>query len=288
MSSTVRVVPTLAEYLRGRRGVIHPENAGVPSARARRVPGLRREELAELASISPEYYQRLEQGRDQHPTDPVLQALARTLGVGATGLNYMRRLARPDAAASSVDVRSAVGRVLPLLGTSAFPAFVADPNLDIVATNAIALELDDGTLAAGRNVALELYLDRRGAPQRWESLAASVAGWLRMSARDDDPRAVEVVDTLMADARFRQAWQRYDLGPYSVGTIQHRVGPLGPVPFDFTVLEIPGAPGHLLFNYQATPGTWSAAALTWARAAAPDGTSMVTSRGGQAPALLPP
>lgn len=269
MSGPVRVVPTLAEYLRARRGVVHVDDVALPHGRPRRVRGLRREEVAELACISPEYYQRLEQGRDRHPTDQVLVALARALGVGEAGLDYMRRLTA-DISAPTVDERWVVRLVQPLLDTwTTIPAYVTDPNLDILAANPLAAELSDGIFTPGRNVALDLYLDhRRRSQARWGALAATVAGWLRMTAREDDPRATELCGTLLADGHFREVWERHDVGPISGGSVEHHLGPLGALPFELNVLEISGAPDHLLFSYHAAEGTQSAAALAWARARA--------------------
>jgi transcriptional regulator with XRE-family HTH domain len=246
------------------------------------VRGLRREEVAELACISPEYYQRLEQGRDRHPTDQVLVALARALGVGEAGLRYMRRLTA-DTSAPTVDARWVVQLVQPLLDTwTTIPAYVTDPNLDILAANPLAAELSDGIFTPGRNVALDLYLDpRRRSQDQWGTLAATVAGWLRMTARDDDPRASELCGTLLTDRHFREVWERHDVGPISGGSVRHHVGPLGSLPFELNVLEISGAPGHLLFSYHAAEQTQSAAALAWARARAAlaDARPRVSSRG---------
>ncbi|GAA4727788.1 helix-turn-helix transcriptional regulator [Isoptericola chiayiensis] len=283
MNSASRVVPTLAEYLRARRVTVRIEDTALLHGRPRRVQGLRREEVAELACISPEYYQRLEQGRDRHPTDQVLVALSRALGVGEVGLTYMRRLASAIVE-PAVDAPSTVWLLRPLLDTwSDSPAYVTDANLDILAANALAGELSDGVFVPGRNVALEFYLDplRRSQP-RWDALATMLAGWLRMTARDDEPRSVEVRETLLTDAHFRDVWERHDVSQMTGASALHRVGTLGPLPFEFTVLEISGAPGHLLFTYQAAAGSPSAAALRWARARTASGTSTtpwVSSRG---------
>ncbi|WP_336723661.1 helix-turn-helix domain-containing protein [Cellulosimicrobium cellulans] len=266
MNVPVRVVPTLAEYLRARRSAVHAADAGLPYGRPRRVRGLRREEVADLACISPEYYQRLEQDRDHHPSDQVLVALARALGVGEAGLGYMRRLVS-GVSPSTVDTATAVQLVRPVLDAfSTTPAYVTNANLDIQAVNPLAAQLSDGVFAPGRNLALDFYHDaRRRSQPRWAALASMVAAWLRLTARDDDPRAAELCRTLLLDPHFRVVWERHDVGPMSGGTVQHHVGPLGPLPFEFTVLEISGAPAHLLFSYHAAQGTRSAAALAWAR-----------------------
>jgi transcriptional regulator with XRE-family HTH domain len=85
----------LGEYLRVRRERLRPEDVGLPGGSRRRVPGLRREEVALLAGISVEYYLRLEQGRDQHPSDQVVSSLARALQLDADAESYLKKLAEP-------------------------------------------------------------------------------------------------------------------------------------------------------------------------------------------------
>src|ERR1700685_2123536 len=82
----------LGDYLRARRELVTPEQAGVPVLSARRVPGLRREEVAMLAGISADYYLRLEQGRDRNPSAQVLESLARVFGLDATATQYLLTL----------------------------------------------------------------------------------------------------------------------------------------------------------------------------------------------------
>ncbi|WP_435211357.1 helix-turn-helix domain-containing protein [Streptomyces sp. bgisy034] len=86
---------TLGDFLRARREQLSPQQAGLPAGRRRRVPGLRREEVAHLAGISPEYYLRLEQGRNQHPSDQILESLAAALQLDDDAVAYLHRLAHP-------------------------------------------------------------------------------------------------------------------------------------------------------------------------------------------------
>src|SRR3982074_1004021 len=83
----------IGEYLRARRELVRPEEVGVPDLASRRVPGLRREEVALLAGVSADYYVRLEQGRDQHPSERVLGALARALQLDEDATAHLLRLA---------------------------------------------------------------------------------------------------------------------------------------------------------------------------------------------------
>jgi len=84
----------LGDYLRARRALLKPEDVGLKSMNVRRVEGLRRDEVAQLAGISQEYYLRLEQGRDRQPSTQVIEALGRALRLDGAGLEYLRRLAR--------------------------------------------------------------------------------------------------------------------------------------------------------------------------------------------------
>src|SRR3954468_9697141 len=88
----------LGEYLRARRELLRPEDVGLPERGRRRVPGLRREELAALAGISSDYYLRLEQGRDQHPSPQIIEAVDRAPRLGAEATRHLHGLAQPEAA----------------------------------------------------------------------------------------------------------------------------------------------------------------------------------------------
>ncbi len=90
---------TLGDFLRARREQLTPGRAGLPGGERRRVPGLRREEVALLAGVSVEYYLRLEQGRDQHPSDQILDSLAAALQLGEDEAAYLHRLTHPAPAA---------------------------------------------------------------------------------------------------------------------------------------------------------------------------------------------
>src|ERR1700735_1591918 len=133
---------TLGEYLRARRELVHPADAGLPVAGVRRTPGLRREEVATLAGISADYYLRLEQGRDRNPSPQVLDALAGVLGLDPTAREYLLGLAaaRPSA------VRRPRREVVPagirqLLDVIGLPAFVESRIFDVLAANRLPTAL---------------------------------------------------------------------------------------------------------------------------------------------------
>jgi transcriptional regulator with XRE-family HTH domain len=127
----------LGEFLRARRALVRPEDVGLQPAGRRRVPGLRREELATLAGISSDYYLRLEQGRDQHPSPQVIDAVARALQLDANATAHLHVLAQPD----GVLRRSGLAERVPasieqLIASWPYtPAFVQDRHMDILAAN---------------------------------------------------------------------------------------------------------------------------------------------------------
>jgi transcriptional regulator with XRE-family HTH domain len=132
------------EYLRQRRAELRPADVGLPSTPFRRVQGLRREEVAQLAGVSTDYYTRLEQGRDLSPSDAVLDAIARALELDEVGRAHLQHLARP--ARPDRRLRTAVQRVRPAVRSmldawTEQPAFVLGRRGDVLATNALARAL---------------------------------------------------------------------------------------------------------------------------------------------------
>src|SRR5882724_2714161 len=103
MADPSTIAGSLGDYLRARRALVSPADAGLPPTGRRRVPGLRREEVAELAALSTDYYIRLEQGRADRPSDEVLDALGRALRLGPAERAHLRNLARPRASTARKD-----------------------------------------------------------------------------------------------------------------------------------------------------------------------------------------
>jgi transcriptional regulator with XRE-family HTH domain len=138
---------TLGEYLRARRELVDPAAVGLRVAGVRRTPGLRREEVATLAGVSADYYLRLEQGRDRHPSPPVLEALARVFGLDPTATSYLLSLAgatqapsaRPRSRPSRQETVPAAIRQL--IAVVNLPAFVESRMFDVLAANPRATAL---------------------------------------------------------------------------------------------------------------------------------------------------
>ncbi|NQX17297.1 helix-turn-helix domain-containing protein [Rathayibacter sp. VKM Ac-2857] len=240
----------LGEYLQARRALVAPERVGLPSGTRRRVPGLRREEVALLAGISADYYVRLERGRDDNPSAQVLEALARVLQLDDVETAWLRDLATPTPRVRRARPAERVpDRLHHLLAALDVPAFVEGRYFDVLASNRAAVSLSP-RLGPGHNRLRSLLLDpeERRFHRDWEEAVESFVGVARQTLGHDasDPRAVELVGELsLASARFRTLWARHDVRVLTGGTatIDHpRVGPLDlhreKLPVDGLVLVI--------------------------------------------------
>jgi transcriptional regulator with XRE-family HTH domain len=192
----------IGQFLRARREQVQPEDVGIESYGRRRVPGLRREELAMLAGVSVDYYVRLEQGRERHPSEQVLEALARALRLDDTAARHLQELARPPArrrrpSARPQRVRPGVKRLMD--GWTHTPAFVMGRCMDVLAANSLAEALH-GRPLEGTNVMRSIFLDSgaRDFYADWEEVARDTVATLRALAGADldDPRLTELVGEL--------------------------------------------------------------------------------------------
>ncbi|MFC7384921.1 helix-turn-helix transcriptional regulator [Sphaerisporangium rhizosphaerae] len=257
----------LGEYLRARRELVRPEDVGLVPGGRRRVPGLRREELALLSGISSDYYLRLEQGRDQCPSAQVVDALASALRLDADGAAYLHELARPrKRRAPRTPPERVPAGVAMLLGSLTMPAFVQGRYMDVLAANPIAQALSPN-FRPGVNVLRALFLDPsdRELHQDWERATKAVVAGLRASAGPDaagDPRLESLVGELsLRSERFRKLWARHDVERRAGGT-SHMLHPLvGTLHLRREKLALNGVDGQLLVVYHAEPGSESAQAL---------------------------
>ena len=241
----------VGEFLRARRDALQPEDVGLRREPGRRVPGLRREEVAQLADISPEYYLRLERGRDHQPSEQVLAALSRALLLDAGASDYLHRLAHPFRRRSAVpgprrapdeDLDAVVGAVR---GT---PAIVADANKDVVASNELARSMAAGRLDPGRNLVLDVFEPRvKVCLPDWEALARRMVAALRLSADPRDARLQQVVGRLsVRDEDFRRWWVAHEVLAPTSGTLPMTVDGVGVVRMHWRDLIVPGRDGHVL------------------------------------------
>ncbi|MBB4932754.1 transcriptional regulator with XRE-family HTH domain [Lipingzhangella halophila] len=260
----------IGEFLRAKRDQTRPEDAGLTITSHRRVPGLRRDEVALLAGISTEYYTRLEQGRDRHPSAQVLDAVARALTLDAGATAHLHTLADP-APRQRRRARSRSERVRPglaqLINTwHDTPAYIEGRYLDILAANPIAIALSP-VFAPGSNVLRSVLLDpdAREAFPDWEGAVAGLVALLRSTtgADLDTPRLTELVGELsLKSDLFRRLWARHDVrphpghGPYRIDHPQ-----VGDLRMEFDKFAVTGAEEQQLVIYHAEPGTESAEKL---------------------------
>ena len=213
----------LGEYLRARRALVTPEQAGIPAGANRRVAGLRREEVAMLAGISADYYMRLERGRDKNPSAQVLAALARVLRLDDVEHRYLLDLAAPTRRTPRRRrVERVPARLHHLLATIVVPAFIEGRAYDVLASNPLARALSP-RLRPGENRLRSLMLDpeEREFHADWAAATAEFVGSFRRSVGEDadDARVVELVGELsLASARFRTLWARHDVRRLEGGT----------------------------------------------------------------------
>lgn len=255
----------LGDYLRARRGLIAPEAVGIPSEPGRRVTGLRRSEVAALAGVSENYYLRLEQGRDQRPSEQVLGALARALQLDAFATEYLFRIAYSELSAEDVPSPPDESLLELLTHWRHNAAFVTDGNHDIVASNDLAGKVGRGFLDVGQNNVVA-YFSRHTQEVAidWEESAVHLVAALRFHSDPLSPRLRQIVDELSATSPlFASLWPRHDAWPLADGVARHAVEGFGLVDLHYQNLAIPGRPGHVLTTIFAEPNTPGVAVLAY-------------------------
>lgn len=267
----------LGEFLRTRRARIQPEDVGLRSYGARRVPGLRREELAHLAGVSPTYYTRLEQSATHNASDGVIDSLARALELTDDEREHLRRLARPQTSKRSTRrPRPEVPRlsVRSLVASLTQPAVVLDHCNEVLAWNPIGhrllgywLPFDQPEQLMDRpNLARMFFLDpeSRDLYVDWCQVARDMTAWLRYSSgqHPDDPRLTALVGELaQRNDEFAGLWSRHlvrDCG-YGIKRLHHPV--VGGLDLDCEVMPIADSNSRLAI-YHAPEGSAAADALT--------------------------
>ncbi|MDO0938170.1 helix-turn-helix transcriptional regulator [Streptomyces sp. DG2A-72] len=260
----------LKEFLRSRRARLRPEDVGLPTYGRRRVPGLRREELAQLAGVSYAYYARLEQGYGDTMSAEVLDAVARVLRLNEEERDHLIRLAQPERQSTT---QAGPQRLRPsvqhLLDTIGVPAYVVSRRLDILGWNRLAAAVfgDWGLLPPEeRNVARLAFSpearDRFADPER---VALRAVGALRMNAGKspaDSYLSSLIQELSQKSEEFRQLWARHEV---SCGTIGETVRIRHPLAGEFDLVQepmaLPGGTPMRLATYHAEPGSRSEEAL---------------------------
>ncbi|MFF9458575.1 helix-turn-helix transcriptional regulator [Streptomyces flaveolus] len=259
----------LGRFLRARRERVRPEEVGLPVTGRRRVPGLRREELALLAGISAEYYLRLEQGRDRNPSATVLDALARVLLLDDEATAYLHALAGPGPRRRPRRPRpESVPPGIHQLMTgawSATPIVVLNRYMDVLAANPLAEALSP-VYTVGTNTIGAAFLDeglRALYANREEMTVRAVAGLRALIGPETgDPRVVRLVHELSTRSEeFRRLWARHDVSPGGHGASRLNHPVVGTLDLSYDRLTVPGTDGQLLVVHHAPPGSESAGKL---------------------------
>ncbi|MET9901607.1 helix-turn-helix transcriptional regulator [Streptomyces sp. NPDC006446] len=266
----------IREFLRTRRARITPEEAGLtPHPGPRRVPGLRREEVAQLAGVSVDYYVRLERGRTQGVSRTVLEAVARALRLDDAERSHLFDLAQPTDARprrkrllSPQRVHPTLYRALDSIGS---PAMVQGRRTDVLAINRLAAVLYTDFQArphAERNFARYLFLDEDARTlygDHWDKAAAETVASLHLYAGSHrgDPQLTELIGELsLHDKDFRSLWADHDVLAHATGT-KHLHHPLvGDLTLDYVTLNVAGAPDQALIILTPEPASPSAEALS--------------------------
>jgi transcriptional regulator with XRE-family HTH domain len=261
----------LGEFLRARRELVTPEEAGlVARVPGRRVPGLRREEVATLAGISVEYLTRLERGKDRSPSHQVLNALAAVLRLDGEAVRYLHSLVWPvgkPPGLTDTD-RPVPGLARALSRFNDEIAYILDPYFNIVACSRIA-EAFLG--AAGRGNQLEyvfLHSAARSVYPDWDDVATEAVAALRSMARgrEDDAKLHALLGRLSAGSDpFRRLWARHDVHGNSSGTKRIISPRFGPITVNWDALTTAYPTAQTLVLYTADLDSESARTLDQVR-----------------------
>ncbi|MCP2030214.1 transcriptional regulator with XRE-family HTH domain [Okibacterium sp. HSC-33S16] len=258
----------LGLYLTAKRAQIRPVDVGLPSGDThRRVQGLRREEVAALSGVSAQYYLRLEQGTDDHPSAQVLEAIARALRLDPASTDHLYHLAHsalPEfGSQADGEIDESVRWLLESWTTT--PAIVHNRHLDVLASNSSARALS-AEFAEGTNLLITLLLSpaQREFYENWEGIAEGAIAFFRalVGPDTDDPRLQHIVDELSGTSElFRRVWARGDVRFASAGIHRIRHPAIGALELHHQNLVLTGGRRQSLFIYHAAPGSPSQRSL---------------------------
>jgi transcriptional regulator with XRE-family HTH domain len=258
----------LAEFLRSRRDRLKPAQAGVqPFPGARRVPGLRREEVAMLAGLSVDYYTRIEQGRQANISLEVLDGLARALRLDDVERAHLRDLAAPSRAADlSISQRADPGLLRVMTALGHVPVLLLGRRSAVLARNALLGAVLGRDLEPGESFVRFLFRDQlaRDRIVNWETFArAAVAGMRReVGCHPHDGRLhAEIKALRRSDPAIDRWWKDQQVGDYTSATKQIAHPDLGRLHFDIEHIIAPHDPDQHLIVYTTPPDSPTALLL---------------------------
>ena len=255
------------EFLISRRAHITPARAGLPDLGGdRRVPGLRREEVAQLAGVSVDYYIQLERGDLRGASPGVLDAIARALQLNDIQRDHLFDLAATPARAAPREPRTATVRdsVQRVLDNLAIPAVVYNPQQDLVASNLVGRALFSPHFeSAAPNSARFLFLDPRAERfyADWPRACRMTAAMLRREAGRDplnEDLTALIGELSTRSLRFRQDWAERDVHEHRTGRKTFCHPEVGEIDMTFDIFEMPGERGLSISTFSADGGTVSA------------------------------
>jgi transcriptional regulator with XRE-family HTH domain len=252
----------LGDYLRARRSQVDPQRVGLPGGGTRRVSGLRREELASLAGVSVDYYTRLEQGRERHPSTQVLDALARALQLGPDAQRYLHAIAAPAAHVGASRART------PVLSESLLrlvddwpmnPAVILDRRYNVISSNQLGEALFSNP-GHNQNIVELLFLEPFGRELfvNWDEVARSSVAALRSSAAymPDDAELKQLVGKLSIEStEFSDLWAQADVKEKTSGALVLQRPEVGVLELEYTTLQPNGSSDALMKVYRAEAGS---------------------------------
>jgi transcriptional regulator with XRE-family HTH domain len=273
MGTVSRQTPetSLRDFLRTRRSRITPEQAGLtPYPGVRRVPGLRREEVAQLAGVSVDYYVRLERGHGENVSSSVLEAVARALQLNNIERDHLFALAKhADGQPSPTASQHARPGLLRLLeNVTHVPALLLGRRLDVLATNRLAHAFyqDFHAPTSGSNMARYVFLNAtaRDLYVDWPETARDIVGMLHLDAsyRPEDPLRADLVNELSSiDGDFRRWWADHDVYKPQHGAKRYHHPLAGDLDLGFEAFTPVGDPDQILTLCTVEPGSPSESAL---------------------------
>ena len=256
----------LGEFLRSRRSRLSPIEVGLHGGTARRVTGLRREELAVLAGVSADYYARLEQGRARNISDSVLSAVADALRLDDLERRHLTELVRPARSVSSATskplrVRAALRAMIHALDPT--PAVLHGPRMEVLAINRAGAALLDDFEAmppAERNMVHWMFLNAkaRAVYPDWSDIAAQLVAILRLAAGRDagDQLLAALIDEITAQSdEFATYWSDHRVSQHTHGPKRFEIESVGALTLNYEALIPPSDPELRVIIYTAEVGS---------------------------------